>query len=424
MKPACVLLCSVGWLLASLCGPAAEAPKPHHAAKLLVINDDGFSAFYSGAYRSAQDLQKQVLSYRDTQVAVLEWCILAGSRANYPSQATELIGEGLTEFPRQGDQLAVETFRRLAEEKVDTLEVVARACHEAGLACYASMRMNGDYPASYMGDGVPRMFNSTFWRQHPEFHLRDKQGRDQTKLSYAFAEVRDFKLRLLREAAARDIDGINLDFLRHPPFLGYEEPLVKGFQARFGQDPRQLANDDPRWVQWRCEVMTGFLREARKLLDEAGQTKGRRLGLSARVDWREYRAWGCDIETWLKEGLLDYLVLAQHSLGGYEFSLAPFVAMAKGTGCAILFGEEATVTGHDRTPEEDKLIAGGKMKPPENRTLSLEEYRARAARWYAAGADGLHLFNESRHGVFCALGNPGTNASSTKVSGPPEKAAR
>lgn len=407
MKPSLPMLAVV---LAALLFPmpvlrAGEAPKPRNGAKLLAINDDGFSSFYGGRYRTAEDLRKRMLSFRDTQVAVFEWCIMSGSRVNYPSKSVELIGAGVKEFPRRGDKLAAETLHRLASQGVDTLKVVADACHEAGMLCYASLRMNGDYPASWMGETVPRMFNSTFWWSHPELHIRGKKGEDLTKFSYAFPQVRQFKLAVLREAAERDIDGINLDYLRHPAFFGYEEPLLAAFQKQYGQDPRKLPADDPRWLQLRADIMTGFVRDVRKILDDAGKRKGRRLGLSARVDWRQYRDWGCDIETWLKQGLLDYLVLAQHSLGGYEFDLAPFVKMAKGTGCAVLFGEEAVVSGHDRTPKEDKLIAQGKMKPPSGSTLTLEQYQARAARWYAAGADGVHLFNEGRHTVMRVLGS-------------------
>lgn len=397
---------------------AVEPPKPHNARKLIVINDDGFSAFFSGRYRSAQDLKEQVLALRDTQVGVLEWCVISGSRANYPSKTTELIGHGMTEFPRRGDQLATETLRRLADEGVDTLQVVAAASHEAGLCCYASMRMNGDYSAGWMGPGVSQMFNSGFWHAHPQFHVRDRNGNDGTKLSYAYPEVRAFRLNILREVAERDIDGVNLDFLRHPPFLEYDDPLLQSFQQKYGQDPRTLDTSDARWVQLRCDVMTGFLRDVRTMLDEAGQRRGRRIGLSARVEWNAYKARGCDVEAWLKAGLLDYLVVAQHSLGGYEFDIAPFVAMAKESGCAVLFGEEATVSGHDLTPEEDKQIAAGKMKPPENGTLSLQQYRQRAARWYAAGADGVQLFNEARREVLCGVGDvppAASDSTTTKV---------
>ena len=384
----------------------AEPPKPRGGAKLIVINDDGFSAFFSGRYQTAADLRAHVLTYRDTPLAVFEWCITSGSRTNFPAKSTELIGAGVTNFGRRGDRLAAETLRRLADQGTDTLQVVASACHETGLLCYATMRMNGDYAASAKDDSLSRQFNSDFWRAHPEFRVRGPQGEDKTKLSYAFPEVRAFKLALLREAAERDIDGIQLDFLRHPPFFGYEARLVKSFQEKFGTDPRPLPADDPRWFQLRADIMTGFLREVRQVLDEAGRKKGRHLGLSARIDWREHGAVGCDVATWLRENLLDYLAVGQHSLGGYEFDLAPFVALARGHGCAVLFAEEAMLSGHDRTAAEDKLIAAGEMVAPSRSSLTIEQYQSRAARWYAAGADGLHLFNESDPSILRGLASP------------------
>jgi hypothetical protein len=71
----------------------------------------------------------------------------------------------------------------------------------------------------------------------------------------------------------------------------------------------------------------------------------------------------------------------------------------------VLFGEEAIVAGHDRTAEEDRLIAAGKLQPPSSTLLSRGQYESRAARWYAAGADGLHLFNETRKEMFSGLGS-------------------
>ena len=396
--------CAVLALLVCRAAPAAEPPPARHGTKLVVINDDGFSAFFSGEYRGADDLRRKVMRFAETPVAVLEWCIVSGSRVNFPARTVELVGRGVTEYPRRGDKLAVETLRRLAAEGTDTLAIVAAACRAAGLACYASVRMNGDYSAGWMGETLPAMFNSDFWRAHPEFRIRGKGGEDRTKLSYAFPEVRAFRLALIREAAARDIAGINLDFLRHPDFFGYEEPLVREFERRHGADPRTLAATDARWLALRAEIMTGFVRDVRAALDDAGRRRGRRLGLSARIDWRQWRAVGCDVATWLKEDLLDYVVVAQRSLGGYEFELKPFVEMARGTGCAVLFGEEAILTGNDLTAQEDKLVAEGKLAPPKRGMLTLEQYQERAARWYAAGADGVHLFNENRHEVFRVVG--------------------
>jgi hypothetical protein len=346
-----------------------------------------------------------MLSYRDTQVAVVEWSVIAGSRSNYPSKVTEMIGSGMTDFPRRGDKLASETLHQLAKDGVNSLKVVADACHESGIACYASLRMNGDYSADMWGGTFPRYSNSTFWWDHPEFRQRDAKGKRLTNSSFAFPEVRAFKLAILREVLQQEIDGINLDFQRHPEFFGFEEPMAKAFQDRYGIEAATVSANDPRWTPIRDAIMTSFVRDVRKLLDDAGKIKGRHLGLSVRIDWRKYPLWGCDIETWLKERMLDYLVVGQYGLGGYEFDIAPFVKMARGSGCAVLFGEEATLKGHDRTAEEDRLMAAGKFKPEPSSLMSREQYEARAARWYAAGADGLHLFNESRKDLMNGLGS-------------------
>jgi hypothetical protein len=390
-----------------VCQPlvAADAPKPRGGSKLIVVNDDGFSQFHSGRYRTKQDLRQEMLSYRDTQVAVMEWCVISGSRSNYPSQVTEMIGTGMTDFPRRGDKLASETLHQMAKDGVNSLQVVADACHESGIACYASLRMNGDYSPDMWEGSFSRYANSTFWWNHPEFRQRDATGKMLTNFSFAFPEVREFKLAILREVVLQDVDGINLDFQRHPEFFGFEEPMARAFKDKYGIDPASVPATDPRWVPPRYGFMTSFVRDVRKLLDQAGTLKGRHLGLSVRIDWRKYALWGCDIETWLKEGMLDYLVVGQYGLGGYEFDIAPFVKLARGHGCAVLFGEEATLKGHDRTAEEDRLMAAGKLKPQPSTLLSREQYVARAARWYAAGADGVHLFNESRRAI---MNGPGS----------------
>jgi hypothetical protein len=299
-------------------------------------------------------------------------------------------------------------YRRLAAEGTDTLQTVALACREAGILCYASMRMNGDYSPAGSDPTLPAQFNGDFWHAHPQFRVRDAKGAPGVKLSYAFAEVRAHKLAHLREAALRDIDGLHLDFLRHPPFFGHDEPLLAAFREKFSADARTVPATDPRWLQLRADVMTAFVRDVRALLDEAGKKKGRRLGLAARIDHREALALGCDLAAWLREGLLDYVAIAQRTLGGYEFDLAPFVALARGSGCAVLFGEEAITTGHDLTAAEDKLVAAGKMPAPKRGQLTLADYRARAAQWFAAGADGLHLFNESDPAILRGLAFPPT----------------
>lgn len=386
---------------------SAEPPQPRNGDKVLLVNDDGFSSFHSGRYRNAQQLQDAVAAYRNTQVAVLEWCFVAGSRVNFPSQKHELIGGDLTEFPRRGDKLATETLRRFRDEGEDTLAIVVEACKEAGIQCYASMRMNGDYPANAWEGLMAPYFNSAFWHRHPEFRQRDQQGKELHRMSYAYPEVRAFKLSLVREAIRRDVDGINLDFHRHPPFVHFEPPVLERFRETYKEDPASVRYGDPRWGKIRSTFLNRFMAELRELLDEVGKERGRRIGLSARIDWKRHDEWGCDVKTWLENDWLDYLVVGQYGLGGYEFDISPFVKLAEeaGDGCAVYFGEECITSGHDLTPKEDKLLAAGKLEKPKRGIMRAPDLENRASRWYAAGADGVHLFNLSDRTALQTVGS-------------------
>jgi len=376
----------------------------HHP---ILVNDDGHGGFYSGRYNSAQAIRKKILAYRDTHVTVLQWCISTGGRVNYPTSVTEILGAGVKEYPRRGDKVASELMQKLAAEGTDVLAVAVDACHDAGIKCYASIRMNFDFVPAYMGEGFIRTFNSTFWWEHPHLRIRDSKGEDLGKLSYAFPEVQEFKLAIVREVLERDIDGLDLDFLRNPPYLGFEKPMVDGFTAKYGKDPRTLDPKDEHWLDYKAEVMTAYVQKVRNAVDEAAKKKHRRLFICTRVDHEKYREWGLDIAAWMRQGLIDQLVVAQHSLGGYTFDLKPFVEMAKGTSCEVFFGEEANVSGHDLTPEQDKAVAEGKMKAPERGHLSAERYFERARRWYTQGAHGIHVHNDDGNlPVLRILGDP------------------
>jgi len=390
--------------------PAAD-PLPHP----IMINDDGHGGFYSGSYTSPQVIHEKILAYRDTHVTHFQWCISMGGRVNYPSRVTEILGAGVKEYPRRGDKLASELMQKFAREGTDVLTVAANACHEAGIRCYASIRMNFDFTPGYMGEGFIRTFNSTFWWENPHLRIRDSRGEDLGKLSYAFPEVQEFKLAIVREVLERDIDGLDLDFLRNPDYLGFERPMVDGFQAKYGEDPRTLDPKDARWLDYKGEVMTAYVRKVRHAVNEAARKKGRRLFICTRVDHKKYREWGLDISTWMREGLIDQLVVAQHSLGGYTFDLTPFVNMARGTGCQVFFGEESNISGHDITPEQDKAIAEGKMKAPKRGRLSAQSYYDRARQWYAQGAHGIHVHNDNDNlPVLRTLGDPSCFPASKK----------
>jgi hypothetical protein len=233
---------------------------------------------------------------------------------------------------------------------VDPLDAFARAAHENGLRIFASLRMIG---ANYPMQRYPISWARHFFK-HQEWVKRDREGNPTTSLSLAYPEVRQYWLSLLRETLEREIDGVVLYFHRFHPFVLYEEPTVATFQARYGEDPRTLPEDDPRWVEHSASYVTSFVREARSLVDEF---PGRQLGVTffgcpTRYDKRakderdfgttRYRkipggfdpiAYTCDAKTWAREGLVDYvfpmshvdpdLIRALRTAGGQDLRIWP-----------------------------------------------------------------------------------------------------
>jgi hypothetical protein len=143
---------------------------------------------------------------------------------------------------------------------------VAPGCREKGIAGFVSFRLNdahhkkdADDPKTARIDSVPQ-----FYAEHPEYRL----GRQTGQTSYAALlhdwareEVREFKFRLIEELCANyDLDGLELDFMRHPYFFKEEE--TTGEQRR--------------------EIMTAFVAHMKKTLDATAR-EGRVRWLCVRI---------------------------------------------------------------------------------------------------------------------------------------------
>ena len=78
------------------------------------------------------------------------------------------------------------------------------------------------------------------------------------------------------------VDGVGLLYNRRPPLLEYEPPIVDGFKAEYGEDPRELPDDDPRWLRYRARTLTQFMHEVRKAMDDAAERMGAPSGWGSR----------------------------------------------------------------------------------------------------------------------------------------------
>ncbi len=217
-------------------------------------------------------------------------------------------------------------FKRMDYSKFDALAEAVRYGHEIGLQIHAWVTINEDDH----GWGI----SSDFARKHPEFRWRKRDGTPyHSQLSFAFPQVREYKLSIIRElAAGYRIDGLFLDWIRTGDVrdnpqndaegvanYGYELPLVDAFKSKFNLDPHAVPNGDERWVRVRAEPQTLFMREVRKttrlpIAVMVGHPWHYR-GMMDKIDGN-LRGLLLDVGTWANEGLMDHAVAAGYYRDG------------------------------------------------------------------------------------------------------------
>jgi hypothetical protein len=180
-----------------------------------------------------------------------------------------------------------------------------------------------------------------------------------TALDFGRPEVRE-RVFLLAEEVCRnyDVDGIELDFFRHPVYF------------------RSNADGKPATDEDRAE-MTELVTRIRTMADEVGQSRGRPILIGMRMpDSVEYcRAIGLDLERWMADDLLDiYVPGSYYQLNEWDYSVA---------------------LGHKYGIKVYPSLDDMRCRDPEGLALRVtkEVYRARAADAWRAGADGVYLFN-------------------------------
>ena len=322
-----------------------QADRKRRNTRNLVAAIDGASYFHFGECRRREHILEQIELYRHSDVAKVLWAVCYGETTNYPTEVEDAIflgsdklrahlvsDDGANEYVR-GEKQAHETLKSLASRGLIPQQIAADHTHAMGLKFDIMFRLG-----ILGGIGPLRVNEGNFVRRHPEFRQVRRDGTVLEKASYAFDEVQQFMLSLIREATQRiDADGINLCFVRGPHFLLYENPVLDAFRKEYGADAREVDPADPRLLEVRASLMTDFLRKVRKLLDRVGQTKGKRLELSVWVWPSNQNVWlgetpikeGLDVKQWIREGLLDSVICQQ----GVD---ADYMSLGKESGCQFI----------------------------------------------------------------------------------------
>jgi uncharacterized lipoprotein YddW (UPF0748 family) len=283
------------------------------------------------------------------------WRAFDGGRALYNSAYTEWMGPWdtdnywdpqdpkdmphayWTQGPKEERDKIVEELFKLDYEGFDTLAEAVSYGHSIGIEVHAWVTINEDDH----GWGL----TSRFTQNNPHSRWIKRDGTPyHSQQSFAFPEVREYKLGVVRELIKNyDIDGIFLDWMRtgdvrdNPQSdaegiadFGYEKPLVESFKAEYGVDPHELPSGDERWVAWRAQPQTEFMREARKLMKSIkpelplavmGQHPWALRGLGDKIDGN-LRGLLLDVKTWAEEGLIDEATVAGYYRDGGNAELA------------------------------------------------------------------------------------------------------
>lgn len=186
------------------------------------------------------------------------------------------------------------------------------AASELDLTLEAWLGMNRHYGADVL-DGI---FTSKWFTDHQEWRQwrknADKPNRGE--VCYYFPGVREERLAILGELVSIGARHLTLDTTRQIPMMLYHPQMVEAYIKEYGRDPRTFGIERPEdyqhWITWRSQFFTQLLRDLHQAVQNSADGKSTTINVRVpQSDITTNLAMGLDIKTWLKEGLIDQLLL-------------------------------------------------------------------------------------------------------------------
>ncbi|HOX58771.1 MAG TPA: hypothetical protein P5205_10865 [Candidatus Paceibacterota bacterium] len=340
----------------------------------IIFNNDGNEPVYFCKAATAEELLKARTSR------------LAGSQVDSIFYCTWSSGFGLfTHNTKAGQVFSTREAmfkdnrtQEFLDRKLDPLQVMADFAHQHGMELFWSMRMNDTHDGAGADYG-PVMFRANRLKQeHPEWLIGSKEHPPRhgawSAVDYGVPEIRDLAFRYCAEVCRNyQVNGIELDFFRHAFF----------FRCSGRGEPCGDAELDQ---------MTALVRRIRAATEEAGRKCNRPILLAVRVpDSTDYcRLIGIDLERWLREGLVDLLIVSGYTqLNPWEYS--------------VQLGHRYGVKVYPSLDEPRVRDEGARKLRG-----TPAAYRGRALNVWHAGADGVYLFNffDPASSLWRELGDP------------------
>ena len=351
-----------------------------------IFNDDA-QMLMETPTEGATDFVKQWLDKEAAAVPFSTYVFLAATPdiCTYDSKAGETYGDRFGEDYSNGWAAGI---RALRKEGTDALKIVTAHMRSKGKEVLAAVRMSDTHHRSL---SIENPLCPKFAIDHPQFVIQQPDQRtNETALDYSIAEVREHRLGIMREIAEQyGVDGLELNFVR----------WAKHFPRDQGRE--------------KAAVMTDYVEQIHEMLSVAADRRGReRLTLGVRIPESLAACWlaGVDIETWVKQGWIDYVVISTWNNTDPQLAVDQFSRFTKpaGVDTIVVMGNMIGPI-HDGPPTIlDRPVAmSSKHKANSYQAMLLTEAEARgaAANYYTWGADSISFWNVGIH-----FGNESTAA--------------
>ncbi len=344
----------------------------------LIYNNDGADVIYSDDHTPAGLLAVRTNGVAGTQVDTINYCSRSSGFGLFTHNTQ--VGEI---FTSTGGRYYNNMTQDLIDQGTDVVDVMVDFAHDNDIELFWSMRMNDTHDAH--SESAIYAFPQ-LKLDHPEWMMGSNGVAPAygawTAIDYGVQEVRDLALAYFTEVCQNyDVDGIELDFFRHPYF--FRSHTTGG-----------TATDTDR------AQMTQLVRDIRTMTEQVGMQREKPILVSIRVpDSMELASdIGLDVNQWLTEDLVDTM-----SVSGY-FRAEHW--------------QESVALGHQYDVPVYACLSDSRMGGSAG-TLrkSKESYWARASGAWQEGVDGIYMFNyfSDSSELWDVVGSPDTLAGKTKV---------
>ena len=352
-----------------------------HDLRLIVNNDSG-EFYVFDEPMDIEHLYHQVDMLVGTGVDTLAWNIGVPGAYRYDTKVSTRWGHEMPQWSQARWCRVQENLDSFIRRGIDPLRVILDRGKEKGIKVYPSVRI---YDCQMGGDLDPMNRAHPEWQigAYPRFGPASDFNADTylRQLDNAQPAVRERTVSVAGELLDRyQVEGLELDFERRPHFFKPDEAI----------DNRHL--------------MTDMVRRIRTNANRASKALGKPIEVMARVWMNMSDCWslGLDVEAWVKEGLIDTLIPANHYHFALDHPIEEYAQLVADTSVQLLISHCPCI-GQTPAGSNPELPGSWRLPPAAGRpVLSDIPYNINNDMWHAGaqvaydkGADGIETFNFS-----------------------------